>query len=99
MSAPPVITRPCVVCALPIADGALRYSDGIYDWHLTCDGDRYKGVIVTPKTEVHHEPDDLKFCPPENCVKCKQPTRYWLDPHTPLCQNCALNFAPAILER
>lgn len=40
------------------------------------------------KYKVHMEPQDMRSSPPENCVDCRQPTRTWLDPHTPLCVDC-----------
>jgi hypothetical protein len=40
---------------------------------------------------VHHEPDEFRFWEAEDCVDCRQPTRYWLTPHVPLCPNCAAN--------
>lgn len=40
-------------------------------------------------TKVHPEPKEWSSYPPENCTKCRQPTRYWLTPHTPLCPDCA----------
>lgn len=38
---------------------------------------------------VHHEPDRFKSFEAEDCVDCHKPTRYWLDPHIPLCPDCA----------
>lgn len=39
--------------------------------------------------QVHHEPAHFAHWPMENCSECGTPTRYWLDPHTPLCKVCA----------
>lgn len=38
-------------------------------------------------TEVHLEPEGLEGI--EKCVDCHKPSRYWVDPHTPLCKECA----------
>jgi len=38
---------------------------------------------------VHHEPAEFKRDVAENCSECGTPTRFWLDPHTPLCKECA----------
>jgi len=40
-----------------------------------------------PTIEVHLEPEGLY--PIEKCVDCHKPSRYWVDPHTPLCKECA----------
>lgn len=37
---------------------------------------------------VHREPDDFKRCESELCTDCRQPTRFWLTPHVPLCEAC-----------
>lgn len=41
---------------------------------------------------VHPEPKEFKRDVPENCISCRQPTRTWLDPHTPLCETCAAKW-------
>lgn len=38
---------------------------------------------------VHLEPEYFQRWPCENCSECGKPTRHWLTPHIPLCQDCA----------
>lgn len=37
---------------------------------------------------VHLEPADFRKMDEEDCTDCHRPTRYWLTPHIPLCQEC-----------
>jgi len=60
--------------------------------HLTAEQTRHILSIIRAKKvarSVGYEPDDLSKDEPEKCSECHYPTRYWLDPHTPLCQACA----------
>lgn len=41
------------------------------------------------KIKVHKEPEEFKYWELEKCTDCKKRTRYWLDPHIPLCEECA----------
>lgn len=43
---------------------------------------------------VHLEPEHFRRWPSEDCSECGKPTRYWLTPHVPLCQDCAQNKEP-----
>ena len=48
-------------------------------------------VYETQFISVHKEPDDFTKWVSENCVDCKNPTRYWMqDRHTPLCPECCI---------
>jgi hypothetical protein len=44
---------------------------------------------MNTEIQIHLEPAEFKNWPAENCSVCKQPTRFWKDPHTPLCESCA----------
>jgi hypothetical protein len=51
---------------------------------------REQGYVFKPFT-VHLEPDEFKKDEAEQCVDCRQPSRYWMtDQHTPLCPECCL---------
>ena len=41
------------------------------------------------KRQVFMEPDELRRDEPEDCSECQKPTRTWLTPHIPLCEECA----------
>lgn len=48
--------------------------------------------VPRPPRDVHHEPVEFSDWPMENCSECHTPTRYWLNPKTPLCQVCAAPY-------
>lgn len=50
------------------------------------------------KITVHKEPKDFSGMEPEHCSQCDAPTPFWLNPHIPLCENCANAPTKATVE-
>jgi len=55
---------------------------------LLTDNEKLNELRMVRRT-VHLEPEHFRRCPCENCSECGKPTRHWLTPHIPLCQDCA----------
>lgn len=75
----------------------LLYGDGYYakglenKWGVSLEelGRSIETIKAVKSGEVHAEPVEFANCPAENCVICNKPTRTWLNPHIPMCKDCA----------
>jgi hypothetical protein len=61
--------------------------------------DTFEQIYGVPPPDViprvHREPPEFTSMEAESCVRCRKPTRTWLTPHVPLCEECSVElYAP-----